>query len=241
MSVSSRWRTFRMSLSRRTPMGHQVSFSGPMKQVLLIHPARVIRSRPACAAAHAASSPAKSRPAAAVTLRKEALDSSRVRRGLLWTDCPAFWVGSRLSDPTCEEVSRPPLGPKPPGDDGNRPGCTERPCYSGSLRRWYSRVSPIRPHSFVPALVQPSQHGGLVDLQQEHLSEAIGQLQLIVRTAADVERRWCRGTDQFVQASRIPRPAMPGKPGKIRDCRVSHHIARRSQRAGRAKGRRRHR
>jgi len=26
MSVSSRLRTFRMSLSRRTPMGHQVSF-----------------------------------------------------------------------------------------------------------------------------------------------------------------------------------------------------------------------
>jgi hypothetical protein len=28
----------------------------------------------------------------------------------------------------------------------------------------------------VTARIQPGQHGGLVDLQQEHLSEAIGQL-----------------------------------------------------------------
>jgi hypothetical protein len=50
----------------------------------------------------------------------------------------------------------------------------------------------------VPARIQPCQHGGLVDLQQQHLNEAIGQLELIGRTAADVQRRWCCGPDQFV-------------------------------------------
>jgi hypothetical protein len=80
----------------------------------------------------------------------------------------------------------------------------------------------------VLARIYSCQHDGLVDHQQEHVSEAIGQLELVGRTAADVQRRWCCGPDQFVEAGRIPCPAVPGKPRKVRLCRLFrlfHHGA----------------
>ena len=64
---------------------------------------------------------------------------------------------------------------------------------------------------------------GLVDLQQEHLGEAAGQLLLVVRTAADVQRRRRFGPDQLVEAGRIPCPAVPGKPGQVRHSRLFRH------------------
>ena len=86
----------------------------------------------------------------------------------------------------------------------------------------------MTPVVVVPTRIQPCQHRGLVDLQQEHPAEAVGQLQLIVRTTAYVQRRWCCGLNQFVQADRIPRPAVPGKPGEVRIVGLiclSHHVA----------------
>jgi hypothetical protein len=37
-----------------------------------------------------------------------------------------------------------------------------------------------------------------------------------IHTAAEIQRRGCGGTGQLVKAGRIPFPAMPGKPGKVR-------------------------
>src|SRR5271166_3783769 len=75
------------------------------------------------------------------------------------------------------------------------------------------RAGEYRVHHLVDGL--PGIDGD-VNLQQEHLSETVGHLWLVVRTAADVQRRWCCGPDQFVQPGRIPCPAVLGKPGKVR-------------------------
>src|SRR5580700_11736041 len=104
-----------------------------------------------------------------------------------------------------------------PGIDGDRAGRAQAVLqYRQLATQVLPRVPDVAPVVIVPARIQSRQHSGLVDLQQEHLSEAVGHLWLVVRTAADVQRRWCRGPDQFVQAGRIPCPAVPGKPGKVR-------------------------
>jgi len=114
-----------------------------------------------------------------------------------------------------------------PGVDGDRPGCAQAVLQFRQLAaQVLAGVPDTAPVVVVPARIQSGQHGGLVDLQQEHLSEAAGQLELIVRAAADVQHRWCRGPDQFVQAGRVPGPAVPGKPGKIRLFGLFlHHVA----------------
>ena len=94
------------------------------------------------------------------------------------------------------------------------------PAACGVGTRECPRYGPSR---VVPARIYACQHRGLVDLQQEHLSEAVGQLQLVLRSAADVQRRWCCGPDQFIQAGRIPCPAVLGKPGKVRFFRLFFH------------------
>src|ERR1700677_5199484 len=76
-----------------------------------------------------------------------------------------------------------------PGVNGDRPGCTQAVL---QLRQFAAQVFASVPDA-APVVVLPRiysrQHGGLVDLQQEHLSEAAGQLLLVVRSAADVQRR----------------------------------------------------
>ena len=72
---------------------------------------------------------------------------------------------------------------------------------------------------------QSCEHRGLVDFQQEHLSEAVGQLQFVVCPAAEVQRRRSCRRNQFVQASGIPCPAVPGKPRKVLLFRRLNHVA----------------
>src|SRR5580658_3282000 len=90
-----------------------------------------------------------------------------------------------------------------PGVDTDRAGCAQAALYGRQLVTWvFASVPDTAPVVVVPARIQSRQHRGLVDLQQEHLSEPVGHLLLIVRTAADVQRRRRRGPDQLVQSGR---------------------------------------
>ena len=63
-----------------------------------------------------------------------------------------------------------------PGVDGNRPGFAQAILQFRQLAaKVLASVADAAPVVVVPARVQPCQHGGLVDLQQEYLSKAVGQ------------------------------------------------------------------
>ena len=109
------------------------------------------------------------------------------------------------------------------GVDGRRPGCAQPVLVSGQEAAYVLARVPGTAPLVVLARIQPYQHGGLIDLQQEHLGEAIGQLQLIVRAAAQIQCGGRCGADQVAEASRIPLPAMPGELGKIRLGRLFCH------------------
>src|SRR5581483_788004 len=72
-----------------------------------------------------------------------------------------------------------------PGVNGNRPECAPALLISRQAAAYVLARVPGTAPLVVLARIQPCQHGGLVDLQQGHLDEAVGQLQLIVRTAAE--------------------------------------------------------
>ena len=74
---------------------------------------------------------------------------------------------------------------------GIAPDARRRSCRTGRLAAQVLAGVPDMGLVVVnQARIQSCQHRGLVDLQQEHLAEAVGQFVLIVRTAADVQRRW---------------------------------------------------
>ena len=75
-----------------------------------------------------------------------------------------------------------------PGVDGNRPGRTHAVLISRQLAALVlASVSDTA--EFLVSACQSCQHRRLVNLQQEHLSEAIGQLQLSgSRDKADLRR-----------------------------------------------------
>ena len=62
------------------------------------------------------------------------------------------------------------------GVDGNRPECAQAVLQFRQLAaQLLASVPDTAPVVVVPACVQSCQHGGLVDLKQKHLSEAVGQ------------------------------------------------------------------
>ena len=64
-----------------------------------------------------------------------------------------------------------------PGVDADRAGCAQPVLVSGQkAAQVLASVPDPAPVVVVAARIQPRQHGGLIDLQQEHLGEAVGQL-----------------------------------------------------------------
>src|SRR6185437_13585491 len=99
----------------------------------------------------------------------------------------------------------------------DRAGCAQPALIAGPpAAQVFTTVPGAAPFVVTARRVESRQHGGLVDLKYKEMGEPVGELDLVGRAAADVADPRPRGTDQLIEAGRIPRPAVLLNPRQVR-------------------------